>query len=116
MYMSLGMCFGTGVGMLIGSIVFKTNIAIGMCFGMAIGLSLGLAIGSAKDERLSKKAMTVAKIESVENSTDMVIYATQQDGSEKQYKVTKNRIEQEKFKVGDTVAEETNGTLVSLES
>jgi hypothetical protein len=116
MYMSLGMCFGVGIGMLLSTLVFNINVAIGMCFGVSIGLSLGLAIGSAKDERLSKVAMTITKIEPLENSTDTVIYATQQDGTEKQYTITKKRMKQENFKLGDTVAEESDGTLVSLES
>lgn len=42
--MSIGMCIGTSLGVIIG--LFTDNIPICICFGISIGLCVGLGIGS----------------------------------------------------------------------
>ncbi|MBQ4057526.1 MAG: hypothetical protein IJD40_01185 [Lachnospiraceae bacterium] len=115
-YMSLGMCFGVSGGLLFGLILFPDNIALGMCLGMPIGMSIGMVIGSAKDKSLSENMMEVSRIEDVQDSKDKLLYAIDKKGVEKEYKVTESQMKNEKFSVGDRVAEETDGSLVSLES
>lgn len=42
--MSIGMCIGTSLGVIIG--LFTDNIPICICFGISIGSGLGLFIGA----------------------------------------------------------------------
>lgn len=42
--MSIGMCIGTSLGVIIG--LFADNIPICICFGISIGLCVGLGIDS----------------------------------------------------------------------
>ena len=115
LYMPLGMCFGMSMGMLYGMLLFD-NMTLGMTMGMSIGMCIGLAIGSAKDKRLSEHMMQITKIEDNETLADKIIYAVDEDGNEKSYKVSAKIAKSEKFAIGDRVAEETNKTLVSLET
>jgi hypothetical protein len=116
LYMSLGMCFGVSGGLLFGTIIYPDNIALGTCFGLPIGMCLGMAIGAAKDKRLSEKMMIVKSIEDVSDSSNVIIYVSDKHDVEKQYTVTEKKMKEEKFAKGDRVAEETDGSLVSLES
>lgn len=116
LYMSIGMCFGVSLGLIYGMILFPDNMSIGLCFGMPIGMCLGMAIGAAKDKRLSENMMEVVRIEAVDGSTDMLVYAVSKNGNEKEYRVTGKKMKGEKFSPGNRVAEETDGSLVSLES
>ena len=106
-YMSIGMCFGVSGGLIFGMILYPDNRTLGMCFGIPIGMCIGMAIGSAKDKRLS---------ENIQESSDMLVYAMDKNGVEKKYKVSEKKMKEEKFSVGNRVAEETEGSLVSLES
>ncbi len=116
LYMSLGMCFGASGGLIFGTILFPDNMSLGMCFGIPIGMCIGMAIGQAKDKRLSENLMIIKKIEPVKDSTDVVIYASDKNEVEKQFRVTEEKMKEEKFVEDDRVAEETDGSLVSLES
>ncbi len=116
LYMSLGMCFGASGGLIFGNIFFPENMSLGMCFGIPIGMCIGMAIGQAKDKRLSENIMIIRKIETVKDSTDAVIYVSDKNEIEKQYRVTEKKMKEEKFVEGDRVAEEIDGSLVSLES
>lgn len=116
LYMSLGMCFGVSCGLLYGMLLFKDNIALGMCIGISVGMCIGMAIGAAKDKRLSENMMTVSRIEIVPESPNAVIYVIDKNGVEKAYKTDEKKMKEEKFAVGDRVAEESDGALVSLES
>lgn len=116
LYMSLGMCFGVSGGLIYGMILFPDNMALGMCFGLPIGMSIGMAIGAAKDKRLSENMMEIDRIEAVSGTSDMLIYAIDKNGVEKEYRVSEKKMKTEKFSVGDRVAEEKDGSLVSLES
>lgn len=115
-YMSLGICFGVSGGLLLGLLFFSDNMTLGMCYGMPLGLCVGMAIGPAKDKRLSEKMMEISRIEDIDDSTDKYIYVIDKKGEEKEYKVTNTQMKDEQFLVGDRVAEETDGSLVSLES
>lgn len=75
-----------------------------------------MAIGAAKDKRLSEKMMKISRIEAIEESSDKLIYAIDKNGSEKEYRVSEKVMKGEKYAVGDRVAEETEGSLVSLEN
>ena len=114
LYMSMGMCFGMSIGMAFGMLLFD-NMTLGMCLGMSVGMSIGLAIGTAKDKRLSENMMHITRIEDDATSSDKIIYAVDKEGNEKIYKVSERIAKNVKFTVGDSVAEETNKTLVSLE-
>lgn len=114
-YMSIGMCFGVSFGTSIGMIFGSDNISIGMCLGLSIGMCIGLAIGSAKDKRISENMMEISKIETM-NEADAMIYAIDKNGIEKEYRVSEKKIKEENFLVGDRVAEETDGSLISLEN
>ena len=114
-YMSLGMMLGISIGMLYGMLLFD-NMAIGMCLGMSMGTSFGLAVGSAKDKRLSEYMMHITRIQEDIESDGKVIYTVDKDGNEKSYKVSARIAKNAKFAVGDRVAEETNKSLVSLET
>ncbi|SHJ58062.1 hypothetical protein SAMN02745248_00462 [Hathewaya proteolytica DSM 3090] len=116
LYMSLGMCFGVSGGLVYGMILFPDNMILGMSFGLPIGMCVGIAIGSAKDKRLSENMMEIVRIVAVDESFDMFIYAIDKNGEEKEYRITKEKMDEEKFSVGDRVAEETDGYLLSLES
>ncbi len=116
LYMSLGMCFGVSGGLIFGTIFFPDNMSLGMCFGIPIGMCIGMAIGQAKDKRLSENIMIIKKIETAKDSTDVVIYVIDKNEIEKQYRVTEKKMKEEKFVEGDRVAEEIDGSLVSLES
>ena len=115
LYMSCGMMLGMSTGMLYGMLLFD-SMALGMTTGLSMGMCLGLAIGSAKDKRLSENMMHITRIEDDETSADKIIYAVDKDGNEKSYKVSARIAKNAKCAVGDRVAEETNKTLVSLES
>jgi len=116
LYMSLGMCFGVSLGLVYGMLLFPDNITLGMCFGLPIGMSIGMCIGAAKDKRLAEKMMEVIRIEDAGETRDKLIYVIDKDGNEKEFKVTEKKMKEEKFSVGDRVAEEQEGVLVSLES
>lgn len=115
LYMSIGMCFGVSGGLIYGTLLFPDNISLGMCMGIPIGMCIGIAIGAARDKRLAENMMEISRIEAVPESTDMFLYAIDKNGTEKEYRVTAEKMKEEKFSVGDRVAEETKGSLVSLE-
>lgn len=116
MYMSLGMCFGVSIGLVFGRIIYTDNMSMGLCFGIPLGMCIGMAVGSAKDKRLSENMMKVSRIETIKDSSDIVIYAIDKNGAEKEYRVTEMKMKEEKFSVDDRIAEETDGFPVSLES
>ena len=116
LYMSLGMCFGVSAGLIYGMLVFPDNMTLGICFGIPVGMCIGMAIGAAKDKRLSEKMMKISRIEDIEESSDKIIYAIDKSGSEKEYRVSEKAMKGETYAVGDRVAEETEGSLVSLEN
>lgn len=116
LYMSLGMCFGVSGGLILGTIFFPNNMSLGICFGPLIGMCIGMAIGQAKDKRLSENIMIISRIETLKDSSDIVIYVSDKNEIEKQYRVAKKNMKEEKFAEGDRVAEEIDGSLVSLES
>lgn len=116
LYMSLGMCFGVSGGLVFGMLLFPDNMALGMCFGIPIGMCIGMAIGAAKDKALAANMMEIVRIEEIPESTDKLIYATDKNGEEKEYKITAKQMKEQKFSVGDRVAKDAEGALVSLES
>lgn len=116
LYMSVGMCFGVTFGIIYGSYFFPDNKAMGMAFGIPIGMCIGMAIGAEKDKRLSKNMMEVSRIEAIPDSPDFLIYGINKNGEEKEYKVSAKQMKTEKFSVEDRIAEEKDGSLVSLES
>lgn len=116
LYMSLGMCFGVSGGLIYGNIIFPENTSMGISMGITFGMCIGLAIGTAKDKRLSEKMMEIIRIESVETMRNIIIIVKDQKGAEKQYEVSEKQMKEEKFEIGDRVAEEKGGVLVSLES
>lgn len=105
-YMSIGMCFGISCGI----------VCENLSTGMAIGMCIGLAVGAWKDKRLTEKAMEITRIEAIEATKDSVLFVKDQSGTEKTYNISEKEMKKEKFEVGDRVAEETDGMLVSLES
>lgn len=115
LYMPLGMCFGMSLGLCFGLCVFD-NLGIGLSLGMMIGIGAGVAIGFAKDKEMTEKMMKISRIEDVPDSTDKMIYALDKTGEEKEYRVDEKCFASEKYVVGDRVAEETDGRLVSLET
>lgn len=114
-YMSIGMCFGMSIGLAFGQLWYPDNIAMGMCMGLPIGMCIGMVIGAAKDKRLSEYMQTVSRIEDVPESADKLVCAVDEEGAEKEYRVSKKVMKEQKFAVGNRVAEETDGSLVSLE-
>ena len=114
LYMSLGMCFGLSGGLIFG--ISFDNMALGMCLGMSIGMCIGIVIGQAKDKRLSENIMIIRKVETANDLSDIIIYVICKNEIEKQYIVTEKKMKEEKFAEGDRVAEEIDGSLVSLES
>lgn len=115
LYMSVGICFGLSFGLIFGSLLFPNHPALGMSITIPIGLSLGLVLGAAKDKRLSENAMEVIRIEEINASQDVFVYVKDRDGLEKKYQVSLEVMKAGKFAPGDCVAEDTDGTLVSLE-
>ena len=116
LYMSLGMCFGVSGGLILGTIFSPDNMTIGMGFGIPIGMCIGMVIGQAKDKQLSENIMIIIKIETVNDSSYIIICVSDKNKIEKQYLVTDKKMKEEKFAEGDRVAEEMDGSLVSLES
>ena len=114
-YMSIGMCFGMSIGLAFGQLWYPDNIAMGMCTGMPIGMCIGMAIGAAKDKRLSELIQTVSRIEDAPESADKLVYAVDEKGTENEYRVSEKAMKEQKFAIGNRVAEETDGSLVSLE-
>ena len=115
LYMSLGMMLGISTGMLYGMLLFD-SMALGMSMGLSIGMCIGMAIGAAKDRRLSENMMHITRIQEDIEADGKIIYAVDKDGNEKFYKVSARIAKNAKFAVGDRVAEETNKSLVSLET
>lgn len=115
LYIGHGMCFGLSVGLFFGTIVFPNNMPLGMALGTSTGMCIGLALGAAKDKRLAEKMMTIIRMEVIPTSLSVIIFVKDYSGAEKQYEVTEKKMKEEKFKIGDRVAEETDGVLVSLE-
>lgn len=116
LYMSIGMCFGVTGGIIYGNVIFPDNMSLGISLGISIGMCIGLAIGAAKDKRLAEKMMKIIKIEVVQKSTDVIVFAKDSSGEEKEYEISFKKMKEEKFEIGDRVAEEIDGSLVSLES
>ena len=100
----------------IGYYFFPDNMNLGICLGIPIGMCIGMAIGQAKDKRLSENIMIIRKIKTTKDSTDVVIYVSDKNEIEKQYRFTDKKMKDVKFVEGDRVAEEIDGSLVSLES
>lgn len=115
LYMSLGMFFGVLGGLIFGRFLNSDSMAMGMCYGIPIGMCIGMIIGSAKDKRLSKNILTISRIETMNDPSNIKIYVIDKNGTEKEYIVTDKKMKAEKFSVGDRIAEETDGSLVSLE-
>lgn len=115
LYMSLGMCFGVPGTLIFGSFL-NFDYTTGICYGIPIGMCIGMIIGSAKDKRLSKNLMTISRIETTNAPSNIKICVIDKNGTEKEYIVTDKKMKAEKFSVGDRVAEEADGSLVSLES
>lgn len=116
LYMSLGMCFGVSAGLIYGNVFSPGNLSLGMSLGIPIGMCIGMLTGAAKDKKLSENMMKVSKIEVVPDSSNVLIYVIDKNGEEKEYKVCERKMKEEKFAVGNRVAEEADGSLVSLES
>lgn len=115
-YMTIGMSVGMMIGVMMQNFLFKDKMSMGMIWGMSLGMCIGLAFGAAKDKKLSEHMMKISRMEDVPESTDKFVYAVDESGEEKEYRVDVKRIVSEKFAVGDIVAEEKAGYLVSLES
>lgn len=113
-YMTLYMCIGMSLGTLV-NIVFN-GFDFSIAYGMMLGMTIGIIIGSAKDKRLSENMMKISRIMGAYGSSDMSVYAIDKNGVEKEYRVSEKMMKQEKFSVGNRVAEDTNGSLVTLES
>ncbi len=120
LYMSLGMCFGVCFGVLFGVTIFAKNPPIGISTGMPIGVGLGMCIsiviGRNKDKQLSENMMEILRIEVNEVTSNSTVFVKDINNEEKRYEVSEKKMKQEKFKIGDRVAEEKEGLLVSLES
>ena len=115
LYMTIGMSCGMLLGVSFGRFVFD-NMALGMTIGMSVGMCFGIALGAAMDKKLSEQMMEIVRIEDVPDSTDKLVYTVDKSGAEKEYRIAERRIISEKFAVGDRVAEEKEGYLVTLES
>ena len=115
LYMPLGMCLGMSVGMSLGQLVLH-NLALGLSIGISLGVGIGAALGAAKDKQMSERMTEIVRIEDVPDSTDKMVYTVDKNGAEKEYRITEKRILSEKFAVGDRVAEEKDGHLMTLES
>ncbi len=115
LYMTIGMSCGILLGVSFGRFVFD-SMALGMSMGLSIGMCFGIALGAVKDKKLSERMMEIVRIEDVPDSTDKLVYTVDKNGVEKEYRIAERRIISEKFAVGDRVAEEKEGYLVTLES
>ena len=115
-YMTIGMSVGMMIGAMMQNFLFENRMTMGMIWGMSIGMCIGLAFGAARDKKLSEHMMKISRMEDVPESTDKFVYAVDESGEEKEYRVDVKRIVSEKFAVDDIVAEEKAGYLVSLES
>jgi len=115
-YMGIGMCFGLTIGLAFGKVLFPDNMTLGMCYGLPLGMSLGLAFGQEKDRKLWERRMEISKIERLVGFSEVFIYAIDKDGNGKEFRVSEKLMKSEKFKVGDKVAEEREGVLISLEA
>ena len=116
MYLAIGMSLGMLLGSLYGTFLFDGKVGVGLCLGLSTGMCLGMAIGAQKDKRLSEQMMEVKRIDETTDSADLLVYTVGKDGTEKEYRVTQERQKEEMFAVGDRVAEEKDGMLVSLET
>lgn len=121
LYMVLGMYFGvlSAFAGALFSLMLKADsfgMTIGIPVGMMTGMSIGMAIGYAKDKRLAENMMEVTRIEAEYESSNMFVYAVDKNGVEKGYKISVKEMKKEKFSVGNRVAEDTGGLLVTLES
>ncbi len=116
LYMSLGICFGIVGGLIYGNILFPDNMSMAIPVGIPIGMCIGLAVGASKDKRLAEKMMEIVRMEAVETTQNIIIHVIDHSGAEKEYEVSKMKMKEEKFEIGDRVAQETEGVLVSLES
>ena len=114
-YMEIGMCSGLAIGLILGKIIFPDGMMLGMCFGLPLGMSLGLSIGQDKDRKLWESRMEISKIEHLAGFSEVFIYTIDEDGKEKEFRVSEKIMKSEKFKAGDMVAEESEGVLISLE-
>lgn len=113
-YSGIGMCIGVSLGIVFDNLFSAGNVGTRMCIGIAVGLCLGGALGQAKDKRLLENTMKISKIENLAGFSEVFIYAIDKDGIEKQFRVSEKLMKSEKFKVGDKVAEERDGVLISL--
>lgn len=116
LYMCLGMCYGMSAGLILGIIFFPENMFMGMGFGVPIGMCVGIALGSIKDKRLSENMMTISRIQTIDASSDIMIYAIDKKQIEHEYRITEKKMKSEKYRVNDRVAEESDGSLVLLEN
>ena len=110
-----GMTIGIGLGMFLGSILFEKIIS-GMAIGIPVGMCIGLIIGFVKEKKLEKKIMKVIKIEDTEKEGKIIVFVKDKHGVDKQYEVTKEKVDEKNFEVGDSVVEEKEGGLVFLKS
>lgn len=115
-YMSIGICLGISCGLMFGNLIFPDNMTIGMCLGLPIGMSLGMTIGQNKDRQLFENKMEISRIEHLAGCSEIFIYAIDKNGVEKEFRVSEKMMKSERFAIGDWVAEEKDGVLVSLES
>ncbi|MBU5439743.1 hypothetical protein KQI42_17140 [Tissierella sp. MSJ-40] len=51
---SLGLCFGAGVGIIIGIIMNKSNFISGIPLGAGLGMIIGIIVGSILDSNNKK--------------------------------------------------------------
>lgn len=114
-YSGMGMCFAMALVFVFGPILFSDDMLLGISLALPIGTGIGMAFGEDKDKRLEKHMMKISRIRFVQGSSYKLIYALDKHGAEKVYKVNEKRMKQEKFSVGDRVAEGKEGILVSLE-
>ncbi len=115
LYSEYGIAIGICYGLIFGFIFFSENSLLGLSLGLSIGYSLGLSLGSLKDKRLAEKMMEIMSIEEIEATENVVLLLKDKNGIEQQYEITKKKMKKEKFKVGDRIAEEKKGVIVSLE-
>lgn len=115
LYSSIGMCLGLSFGSAFGMILFPDNMSIGMCLGMPIGMCIGMVLGAEKDKQLSENRMIIDRIERIPGE-GILVYVTDKNGKEKEYCVSEKKMKNEKFAVGNRVAEDIKGSLESLES
>lgn len=115
-YMSTGICCGVFCGILLEMLQNPDHPAAGICLGILAGMCLGLTVGYFKDRKLSGQMMKVSRIEYQSAASEALVYAVDREGTEREYRISGRIMKREKFSVGDRAAEETDGSLVSLES